>query len=79
MTKWIVTAVDHGETCDGKARVLATCDSQDEAKVYVRSDIENWADQRAGEGVEVDFEKMSASYNDNSAEGCEWNIEPREV
>lgn len=73
---WIVTAVDHGETCDGKARVLETCKSKEEAEAFVRADIENWADERAGEGVEVDFDKMSAHYDYNTGIGCEWNIEP---
>ena len=72
---WIVTAVDNGETCDGKARVLDTCKSKEEAEALVRADIEKWADDRAGEGVEVDFDKMSAHYDYNSDVGCEWNIE----
>lgn len=76
---WIVTAVDHGETCDGKARVLAICHSEDEAKAYIRNDMEEWADQRAGEGVEVDFDKMSAHYDYDSDEGCEWNYEMKEA
>lgn len=74
---WIVTAVDHGETCDGKARTLETCKSKEEAKAFVHADIEKWADDRAGEGIEVDFDKISAHYDYNSDEGCEWNIEER--
>lgn len=75
-TLWIVTAVDYGETCDGKARVLECCNTKEEAKSYVTSDIQNWADQRAGENIIVDFDKMSAKYKDSSIDdGCEWNIE----
>lgn len=79
MKKYIVTAVDHGESCDGKARVLEVCDTKEEAKAFVRADIENWADERAGEGVEVDFDKMSAHYDYDTDEGCEWNIECRDI
>lgn len=74
---WIVTAVDHGETCDGKARTLETCKSKEEAKAFVRADIEKWADDRATEDIYVDFDAMAAGYNCNAAEGCEWNIEER--
>ena len=75
---WIATYVDHGETCDGKARILKACATKEEARNEVRADIEKWADDRAGENVEIDFDKMSASYRDRD-EGCEWNIEEVEV
>lgn len=75
---WIATYVDHGETCDGKARILRTCSTKEEAQNEVRADIEKWADDRAGENIEVDFDKMSASYRDRD-EGCEWNIEGVEI
>ena len=75
---WITTYVDHGETCDGKARVLKACATKEEAQNEVRADIEKWADNRAGENVEIDFDKMSASYRDRD-EGCEWNIEEVEI
>lgn len=76
---WIVTAVDHGETCDGKARVLEVCNTKEGAEAYVRADIESWADERAGEDIVVDFDKMSAYYEYNTDNGCEWNIEEVEL
>lgn len=75
---WIATYVDHSETCDGKARILKACATKEEAQNEVRADIEKWADDRAGENIEIDFDKMSASYRDRD-EGCEWNIEEVEV
>lgn len=74
---WIATYVDHGETCDGKARVLDICKSKEEAKAAVRNDIEKWADDHATEDIYVDFDAMAAGYNRNADEGCEWNIEER--
>lgn len=71
---WIVTAVDSGETCDGKARVLEACKTKEEALAFARSDIEKWADDRAGENIEVDFDRLSASYAGTDF-GCEWNVE----
>ena len=75
---WIAMYVESGETCDGKARVLKACATKEEAQNEVQADIEDWADDRAGENVEVDFDKMSASYQDRD-EGCEWCIEEVEI
>ena len=72
---WIATCVDHGEGCDGKAKTLGAFASREEAEATARSDIENWADQRAGENVLVDFDGMRAFYADDPDEGCEWNVE----
>ena len=79
MKRFIVTAVDYGETCDGKARVLAVCNTREEVKAFVQAVIEEWVDERAGECVEVDFDKMSAYYAYNNDNGCEWNIEEVDI
>ena len=75
---WIAMYVESGETCDGKARVLKACATKEEAQNEVQADIENWADDHAGENVEVDFDKKSASYQDRDEE-CEWCIEEVEI
>ena len=75
---WIAMYADRGETCDGKPRVLKACATKEEALNEVRADIEKWADDRAGENVEVDFDKTSASYRDRD-EGREWFVEEAEV
>ena len=75
---WIAMYAESGETCDGKPRVLKACATKEEAQNEVRADIENWADDRAGENVEVDFDKMSASCHDRD-EGREWYVEEVEV
>ena len=75
---WIAMYVESGETCDGKPRVLKACATKEEAQNEIRADIEDWADDRAGENVEVDFDKMSVSDQDRD-EGCEWYIEEVEV
>ena len=77
-TIWIAVYVESGETCDGKPRVLKACATKEEAQNEVRADIEDWADDRAGENVEVDFDKMSVSDKDRD-EGCEWYIEEVEI
>jgi hypothetical protein len=76
---WIATYVDNGETCDGKPRILATATSKEVIRNKVKADIEQWADDRAGEDIEVDFDRMSAHYNYDTINGCEWNIEEIEI
>ena len=75
---WIAMYVESGETRDGKPRVLKACATKEEARNEVSADIENWADDRAGENAEVDFDKMSVSYRDRD-ERCEWYVEEVEV
>ena len=75
---WIAMYVESRETCDGKPRVLKACATKEEARNEVQADIEDWADDRAGENVEVDFDKMSASYQYRD-EVCEWCIEEIEI
>ena len=77
--RWIVTAVDYGDDVDGKARVLAACKTEDEAKAFVRNDIEEWLDNHAGQDVKADFSDMSTEFTDYFGHGCEWNIEPIDV
>ena len=74
MEKYIVTAVDYGETCDGKARVLGVYYTYEDARTHVHADIENWCDVHAGECVECDFDKMSAWFTHDTETRCEWNI-----
>lgn len=79
MKSYIVTAVDTSDTCDGKARVLSACATPEQANEFVKRDIEKWADDRAGEGIEVDFDRMRAHYDYDSSYGCEWNIEEVDI
>ena len=74
MKMFIVTAVDISETADGKARVLAVCNTRDEAKSFVKNDIENFINDAAEMNPVADFEKMSVRTEDDMY-GCEWNIE----
>ena len=78
MKKFIVTAVDISETADGKARVLAVCNTRDEAKNFVKNDMEDLIDDNAEMNVIADFDKMSARTEDD-AYGCEWNIEEVDI
>ena len=79
MKRWIVTVVDSGDTCDGKARVLAVCKTEEGARAFIRNDMEERVDDATDDEGNctydvVDFDKMSLStYNGISS--CEWNVE----
>ena len=74
MKTFIVTAVDISETVDGKARVLAVCNTRDEAKSFVKNDMEDFINDATEMNPIADFDKMSARTEDGTY-GCEWNIE----
>ena len=76
MKVWIATIVDRSETSTGKARVLDVFKSEAEAREFVRVDIEEFADNHAGEDVEVDFCKLNARCESCN---CEWNVEEVDI
>ena len=76
MKVWIATIVDRSETSTGKARVLDVFKSEAEAREFVRVDIEEFADNHAGEDVEVDFCKLNAKCESCN---CEWNVEEVDI
>lgn len=78
MKMFIVTAVDTSDTADGKARVLAQCATRDEAKNFVRHDMEDFIDDAAEMNPIADFDKMSV-HTEDDAYGCEWNIEEVDI
>lgn len=77
-TKFVVTAVDYGVNCDGKARVLLIVDNLEEARAFVRNDMEDYIDTATDDDGncpfdKINFDKMSIMNEDGN--GCEWNIE----
>lgn len=79
MKKYVVTIVDYGETCDGKARVLGVKNTKVEAFGLVNEDMSAWYDENKEEGIEIDYDKMSAHFDYDSDKGCEWNVEEVEI
>ena len=71
MFLWVVTAVDIGDSCDGKARVLKICRSKEKAEQYIHDDMLEYS--LGGVDCKVDSVKLSVYRNEN--EGCEWNLE----
>ena len=78
MKTYIVTRVDISKFSKSKPRVCTMCATRDEAKNYVKEEIDEWADNRAGTEIEVDYENMSAGYVDER-DGCEWSIDEIDI
>ena len=76
---YVVIAVDVGDSCDGHARVLGAFKNKDDAKNYVRNDMEDMCDQLANTGIRADFDKMEiVNWSDNDLVCC-WSINEVEV
>lgn len=75
---YVVTAVDSGDSCDGHARVLGAFKNEADAKNYVRNDMEDYCDQHANAGIQVDFDMMLIVNEDDDIVRC-WSIDAVEV
>ncbi len=75
---YVVTVVESGETCDGHARVLGAFKSEEEAKSFVRNDMEEVCDNHANTGIRVDFDQMEIVNEDDDTVCC-WSIDSVEV
>ena len=78
LKRYVVTAVDVGESCDGHARVLGCFKTEADAKTYVRNDMEDMCDRLAGAGVQADFDQMEIVNEDEDTVCC-WAIDEVEV
>ena len=76
---YVVAAVDVGDSSDGRARILGAFKRKDDAKNYVRNDMEDRRDHLADCGIIADFDKMElVNWSDNDLVCC-WSIEEVEV
>lgn len=69
---FVVTAVDGGDTCDGKPTTLFIAETREEAEAFVRIDMDQWA--RGRDPDVLDYARMSAV---DGLDSCEWNVEPK--
>lgn len=77
--RFIVTAVDVGESADGKARILHIDASEAGAKAYVKDDMDAFFTGNTNNGaLAYEASKMSI-HNKDYTFGCEWNIEEVEI
>ena len=70
---YIITAVDHGDTCDGKARTLGVFFDRNEALKVLQADIEDY------KAMHPTYGEGKLSVTDEDGNGCEWNIEEADI
>lgn len=76
--RYVVTAVDCGDSCDGHPTCLGAFSTLIEAMAYVRSDIEDRCDQLAGCNIQVNFDKMEI-IDESDQPICMWSIDEIEI
>ena len=72
MFLWVVTAVDIGDSCDGKARVLKICRNKEEAVKYMHDDMTDYDNSH---NCVLNYSKNCAWTDFSETNGCIWNLE----
>lgn len=78
ITRYVVTAVDCGDSCDGHPSCLGVFSTEDDAKNYVRNDMEDRCDQLAGCDIKADFDRMEI-LDTCDQPICQWSVDEAEV
>lgn len=74
---YVVTAVDYGDSVDGKARTVGVFFNKDDAERELAKDMDTYKGYFESVGQKVTEEDCGIWHDDNH--GCEWNIEDKEV
>ena len=74
---YIVTAVDYGDSADGKARTIGVFFDKKKAEEELAKDMDTYKEFRKTERRDI-IERHWAIWHDDH-HGCEWNIEDKEV
>lgn len=77
MKAYIVTAVDYGDSVDGKARAIGVFFDRDEAQKALEADMNTYKGYFTTLGQKVTEDDLAVWHNDNH--GCEWNVEDKEI
>jgi len=70
--KYVVIYTDFGDTCDGFARVLMTCDTKEAAIKEMNEDIQIWKEQNKKRPLTID--KGDCILYGDEQNGCQWQI-----
>lgn len=73
---YIVTAVDHGAACSGKAIVIDVLNTEMLASAVAKNDMLRWAERN---NADVNFDLMSAVSRDDPDYRCEWRVHEQTI
>lgn len=70
---YILTAVDYGDSVDGKARTIGVFFNRDEAQKVLNDDMDYY------KAMHPTYKEGELAVTDDDGNGCEWNIESMDV
>lgn len=73
-TIWIATRVSCQPVNGMKADSLGVFSTEEDARATACDDIKKWREQWKDEGVEVDFDQMTAWFDYDPTDKCKWII-----
>ena len=80
MKKWIVVAIDVGETANGHSTFCGIFNSREEAETYVKEDMTDVLNMGAMDNSNADWVKHEVwQPNCDGTDGCVWDIHEIEV
>lgn len=71
---WMVNSISYSPINGISGRLIGVYDSEEAAKAEVHARIEAQRQLFKDEGVEVDFDKMTAWFDYDPNDGCRWFI-----
>lgn len=74
---YIVTAVDYGDSVDGKARTIGVFFDRDEAQKDLNEDMNTYKRHLESLGKKFTEDDLAVWYGEHY--GCEWNVEDKEI
>lgn len=74
---YVVTAVDYGETVDGKARTIGVFFDREKAQAALDADMDGYIESSKKSGMICEEYELAVWHDDDH--GCEWNVEDVDV
>lgn len=74
---YIVTAVDYGDSVDGKARTIGVFFDRDEAQKALNADMDTYKGHFESLGQKVTEDDLAVWHGEHH--GCEWNVEEKDI
>ena len=75
--RFVVTAVEYGDSVDGKGSVVGVFSTKEYAKIYMDGDAQSYYSEGGFDKIELYAD--GASVGDTEDHGCEWKIQEIEI
>lgn len=75
--RFVVTAVEYGDSVDGKGSVVGVFSTKEYAKIYMDGDAQSYYSEGGFDKIELYADSASVGSTDEC--GCEWKIQEIEI